>query len=288
VERPTARSFVLDLLSTLGRGAMPVRALVGAAALFGVAENNLRVALARLLASGRIERDERGQYRLGASAAAVRRQVAAWRTVEERVRPWPGTWIGVLTTGLPRADRRRLRLRTRALRLLGFRELAPGLAIRPDNLVGGVPEVRDHLRDLGLDPAAVVLLLGDLDAATDARARRLWNTAALRAVYRTTCAALARSERRLPGLPPERAMVESFLLGGRAIRAIVLDPLLPEPLVPARERAALVEAMRRYDRVGRSAWASLLGAAGMATVRTPATLRMIGAPGHLAAAGGVR
>ena len=53
-------------------------------------------------------------------------------------------------------------------------------------------------------------------------------------------------------------MVESFLLGGRVIRQIVLDPLLPEPLVPTQERTALVEALRRYDRAGRVCWSSFL------------------------------
>jgi len=48
------------------------------------------------------------------------------------------------------------------------------------------------------------------------------------------------------------------VLGGRMIREIVLDPLLPEPLVPAAERAALVAAMRDYDRLGRACWAAFM------------------------------
>ena len=60
-DAPSPRSLVLDLLSTLRRGSMPVRALVEAAALFGIAENSLRVSLARLLAEGRVARDRRGE-----------------------------------------------------------------------------------------------------------------------------------------------------------------------------------------------------------------------------------
>src|SRR4051812_31055955 len=112
---PTAKSLVLDLLSTLGTGAMPVRALVGSAALFGIAENNLRVALAPLLAAGLVERDERGQYRLGTGSRAVREQVASWRRVEERVRPWDDGWVAVHVGGLPRADRTVARRRQQAL-----------------------------------------------------------------------------------------------------------------------------------------------------------------------------
>ena len=54
-------------------------------------------------------------------------------------------------------------------------------------------------------------------------------------------------------------MSESFRLGGEAIRLLVYDPLLPEPIVAPGERRALVEAMRRYDRLGRQAWAGWLG-----------------------------
>src|SRR5262245_2248272 len=105
---PSARSFVLDLLSTLRRGSMPVRALVEAAALFGIAGGSLRVALSRLLSDWRVERDERGAYRLGAGAEPVRRRVAAWRDLASQLRAWSGAWSAVFDAGAPaRAARRR-------------------------------------------------------------------------------------------------------------------------------------------------------------------------------------
>jgi phenylacetic acid degradation operon negative regulatory protein len=57
-------------------------------------------------------------------------------------------------------------------------------------------------------------------------------------------------------------MVESFLLGGRVIRELVLDPLLPEPLLPTRERRALLDATRSYDQLGRRAWAAFMASHG--------------------------
>jgi phenylacetic acid degradation operon negative regulatory protein len=68
-------------------------------------------------------------------------------------------------------------------------------------------------------------------------------------------------------------MAESFRLGGAAIRQIVLDPLLPEPIVPAAERRALVEAVRRYDRIGRRVWAGWLGADLPDSILAPAGVR---------------
>ena len=78
MQQPTARSLVLDLLSTLRRGSMPVRALVEAGTLLGIEENNVRVSLARLYTSGRVERDERGRYRLGPAVAAISGRLRSW------------------------------------------------------------------------------------------------------------------------------------------------------------------------------------------------------------------
>jgi phenylacetic acid degradation operon negative regulatory protein len=278
---PTAKSVVLDLLSTLPRGSMPVGTLVAAGALFGLAENAIRVTLTRLLASGLVERDERGQYRLGARAGAVSRQVASWKRLGDRMRAWDGGWIAVHTSALGRADRAAGRRRDRALHFLGLRELAPGLAIRPDNLAGGVAATREQLYALGLDAKAPVFVVHDLDDATARRACALWPATALVQTWRTTRQELERSERTLPQLPLERAMVESFLVGGRAIRLLVLDPLLPERIVPARERDLLLATLRRYDRLGRSVWATFLRGFGVPHLHAPADVR-IDAHGGLA------
>jgi phenylacetic acid degradation operon negative regulatory protein len=285
--RPTARSFVLDLLSTLRGGAMPVRALIAAGELFGIGGNSIRVALVRLVAAGRVGRDERGRYHLGAAAEPVRRHVASWRRPAERTRPWTGAWVGVATSGLRKSSARAAR-RARALRFLGLRPLEPGLELRPDNLRGGVAAVRAELQALGLEPAAPVFELRELDAATEARARGLWEVPALRAAYRRSLADLERSARRLPRLSEHEAMVESFLLGGRVIRELVLDPLLPQPIVPGAEREALVQAMRAFDRLGRACWAGFLDGYGVPHLRAPADTRILDGAERLAAAGGAR
>lgn len=281
---PTPRSLIIDLLSTLRRGAMPVRALVAAASLFGIPENNLRVALARLLRTGLVERDERGQYRLGARAAAVNRRVVAWRRSGERVHRWRGGWVAVHTAGLARGDRSALRRNERALRLTGFRAFDSGLELRPDNLAGGVAGQREVLLGLGLDPNALVARLSQLDTESEDRARSLWDAAAQVAETRAIRLEVERSAERLADLTRGDAMVESFLIGGRAVRCIVLDPLLPDVLVPDAERRALVEAMEYYDELGRAAWASFLAEYGVPHRAAPTNVRMAAEP--LRAAGG--
>ena len=254
----TPKRLIVDLLSTVPKSSMPVSALVAAGQLFDISENNVRVTLARLRASGMIDQDDRGQYRLAAAAAPVGKQVLSWRNIDQRLRPWDGGWIGVHTAAVRRSERRTHRHAGRALRFLGFETFDASLHLRPDNLAGGVDAVRGQLHELGLDAKALVFGLHDLDSDAEQRARHLWDTAKLRDGYRTALAAITKSERRLPELPAHAAMVESFLLGGRVLRQIVLDPLLPEPLVSANDRSALVDAMARYDRAGRACWYSFL------------------------------
>jgi len=262
VQQPTARSLVLDLLSTLRRGTMPVRALIEAGALLGIEENNVRVSLARLYASGRIERDERGRYRLGPAVAPISGRLRSWRDLGQRQRAWRGDWLAVHCARLGRGPARRRR--ERALELLGFRELETGFSLRPDNLRGGIDAVRDQLVSLatGVDATDTALgrvfLVRDLDPASDLEARSLWDAAALADECRASLTDLRDSEARLPRLSDEEAMIESFLVGGRILRQLVRHPLLPPEILDPAPLAALLEAMKHYDALGRDAWARFL------------------------------
>ena len=116
--------------------------------------------------------------------------------------------------------------------------------------VGGCPH-------LDADPAGLIDIA--LDAAAERTARGLWDVAVLEASYEATRARLEASAARLPTLSREAAMAESFRLGGEAVRRIVLDPLLPHPIVDVDARRALVDEMRRYDRIGRDCWKGWTG-----------------------------
>ncbi len=258
--RVSAKTLIIGVLSAnpLETPSVPVRQLVRAASVFGVAENNVRVAIVRLRAEGIVDSTDRGQYKLGPTSHAIHLQVTSWRRANDAMRPWDGSWAGVFTAHLPRTDRPALRRRTRALRLLGFRELRPGLAVRPDNLVGGIPELRRRLAELGLEPGGSVFAIRELEPAEDGEARGLWDVARMRALYADLADQLDASRTAMSSMPLEDALRESFLLGREALRQIVLDPLLPEPLVPAAERNALIDAMRRYDTAGRALWRPFL------------------------------
>lgn len=233
----------MDLLSTAPDQRLPVRALIVAGEVFEFSDNRVRVALCRLRELGTVESPARGEYRLTARALEVNAHVSRWRTRgRERVK-WRGGFVMAHgASGDPRA-----------LRLLGLRPRSATLWLRPDNLRGGAAALRERALAFGLD-GWMIGSLDDLDAAERARALDLWDVDAIVARHRDAREALERSERRLDRLAPRDALRESFVRGGDAIRAVVLDPLLPDALCDPAPRRALVEAMKRYDAVGRRLW----------------------------------
>lgn len=251
------RHLILNLLLAADGEPMSARDAVQSCALFGIRENSVRVALVRLSASGMIEAEGRGTYRLGPKAAEFAAEIARWRSNEERVRDWNGDWIAVHLGGLGRSDRSALRARERALALLGLRELDPGLYLRPDNLDGGVASLRDRLYHLDLDAEAAVFLARGFDAGRERRARALWDGKALTRRYREKRRKLEDWLGRMERLELDVAARESYLLGNDAIRQLVFDPLLPAPLVDVDERRAFADTVRRYDLAGRAIWQRL-------------------------------
>ena len=107
----------------------------------------------------------------------------------------------------------------------------------------------------------MVFGLDQLDDATDARARGLWDAAALARDDQRLREQIAVSGARLERVPLQEAVVECFVLGGRVLRHLAFDPLLPAAIQDPASRAALVDEMRRYDRAGRLAWQRCFGLA---------------------------
>ena len=276
----TPRSLILDLMATLPSGgshSMPVRALVEAGGYFGLAGNSMRVALARLVAQGRLDRDERGHYRQGSAARSAMRVIHGWRRADAGTRTWSGAWVAVQSGGNPsRAEKKRDQ---QALRLFGFRPFASGLSLRPDNLPGGLDEIRDSLFESGLGPASLVARLSDFGEEHEARAWALWDVEELKAEYKKTVRALSQSRKSLGHATREEAMAETFRVGGRAIRQLVLDPRLPKEMLDPRHRAALVSSMTEYDRFGRAFWAPFMRKHGVIRNRVKGSLPFDAAAG---------
>lgn len=256
---------------------MPVRALVEAGGYFGLGGNSVRVALARLVAQGRVDRDERGRYRQGAAASLAARVIRGWRRVDSSTRAWSGAWVAVQSLGSrSRAQKSR---DEQVMRLFGFRVLDAGLSLRPDNRVGGVEETRRSLLEAGLASSSLVACMHDLGEELEVRTRGLWDVDELKAQYQETVQALLRSERSLKQASSEKAMAETFRVGGRAIRQLVLDPLLPKEMFDPELRSTLVSTMIEYDRFGRAFWAPFMRRHGVVPRRARVSLPFEAAAG---------
>ena len=269
------KHLVLDLLLAVGNNTLTARQAISAAALFGITENSLRVTLARLCAASLIEASERGAYRLGRAAISLAGDVANWRTAEQRLRAWQGDYIVVHTAALARSERAANRLRERALQMLGFRELLYGLHVRPNNLERDLGAVRERLHALGLDRRAAVFLGSNFDSTLHRQLPLLWDSDALNNGYQTGRAELLDWLERAEQLDVAHAARESFLLGGQAIRQIVYDPMLPEPLVDTARRHAFIETVQQFDAAGRIIWARFfetIAPTGIKTPRSPSAL----------------
>jgi phenylacetic acid degradation operon negative regulatory protein len=251
------RRFLLKLLFASEGQSLTIRELLAAGEVLGFSPNSLRVALVRLTSEGLIESSARGVYGLGPEAAPLAEDVGHWRLGEQRVRPWAGEWIVVHTGGLARTDRTALRRRARVLELLGLREYARGLYLRPDNLAGGVAEVRARLRQLGLESEASVIVAREFEPVELERIYKLWNGRALTRQYQRTREQLETWLKRADDLETTVAAREVFRAGDQAIRTLIFDPLLPEPLVDVAARAAFTDTVLRFDDAGHRIWRTL-------------------------------
>jgi phenylacetic acid degradation operon negative regulatory protein len=249
-----ARHLILDVMLASEAHVLCAREAILACRIFDISENSVRVALVRLSAEGLIEGAGRGSYRLAPAARDLAGDVATWRQAEQRLRPWQNDWLVVFSAGLGRSDRTALNRRERALQMLGFRELDKGLHVRPNNIEQTVDAVRRRLHSLGLESDTSVFSASNWAPAREAHILTLWDTNALSAQYNSVQIQLRDWMARAGELDPEVAARECFLLGGKAIRQVVFDPLLPEPMVNAEERHAFVQTVREFDQLGHDIW----------------------------------
>lgn len=248
--------MVLDLLR-LATGPLPVAGLCAAGATLGIPHGTIRVTLTRLLAAEKIQRDDRGRYRLAPAADSFSHFLDAWREGDSRTRAWQGDWLCVW---YPRGTERLERARSiRSLEMLGLREALEGIWVRPNNLAAALPALRVQLFDFGLSGEANVFVASDF---ADVEAwYGLWPLVELEAKYQRSRRELKRSGPRLARLPVGRGAAEVYRVTGVAIRTLAFDPLLPDEILPGESRRALRHELLAYDKKGRAVWNQLIDVA---------------------------
>lgn len=205
----SARSVVLSLLLGAHPAELSASALVRAGELFEVPGTTLRAALSRLVASGDLVRDGR-TYRL--SERLLERQRRQDAALHPGTAPWDGVWEQVVITSSGRSpqDRAGLRSTLSALRLAELRE---GVWLRPANLARALP---------AWPPDLISTFRGIPDEPPEALARRLWDVDGWAARGRALLEAMA---------APDSART-ALTLNAAAVRHLLLDPALPDDLLP--------------------------------------------------------
>lgn len=197
----TARSVVLSLLLGSPSARLPVRVILQAGEMFGIAPATLRVALSRLVQAGDILTEE-AVYTL--SPHHLDRQRHQEHELDPTRLPWDGSWetVVVTATGRDAASRAELRRQLDGRRLALLRE---GVWMRPDNLPRDATPEPDTLRLVSRpdDPAELTRRLWDLDTWADT-GRSLQHVTAHGDTFAerfTAAAALVRHLRTDPALP---------------------------------------------------------------------------------------
>lgn len=206
----TARSAILSLLLGTHPPSATVRELVAFGRQVAIKESAVRAALTRMVTAGDLHRDN-GTYTL--SARLLERQLRQDEALEVPTGEWNGLWrvAAVVATGKDSASRLHLR---RSMIAAHFGELREGLWMRPDNLAW-TPDL-----EIAGD---IELLRGRPDSASEALARRLFDTQRWAAIGRDLLAHAVRAR-----TPHDRLTAFAAI-----VRHLTHDPLLPPELLPA-------------------------------------------------------
>lgn len=249
----TARKLVLDLVTARPTTVFTMTALCRAAEVVGLSEASVRMAATRLADEGIVRRTGRGAYRLHAEHLSTFGHVEHWRTRTHQTVAWNGRWVGADLSQVPRADRTTRRRVERELRLAGMAPWRGTISLRPDNLRGGVDQLRHRLPS-----ELAVFAVSELHEDDEAAARSLWDCAALAEQYARLRAELRASVDESAHVDSRAFARESLLLGSRAIAAIVRDPLLPGELCSPDPLSALIADTADYQDRAQDTWAALL------------------------------
>lgn len=210
-----ARSLALSALLGTHPPALPTRALVALAELFGIAGGTMRTALSRMATNDEVEASS-GWYRLTGRLLDRQRSQDIGRRPPST--PWDGRWHTVVAAADQRelADRRHFRS---VLTDHRFGELRPDIWMRPANLP--VPTVD------------AFVITGTIDRTDEpALVDRLWDLAGTAALARQMIGRIA-ALRDTVDVTEHESIPATFTLSAAVVRFLRSEPLLPSALTAA-------------------------------------------------------
>src|ERR1700751_4659637 len=205
----TARSVALSTLLGYHPPALPISALVKVGELLGISDPAIGVALTRMVRDGDVTVDN-GVYRL--SERLLRRQAQQEALAPPPTRRWTGGWEMAVVTSTNRPLAERVALRKSMLRhRMG--ELREGVWMRPDNLS----------RELDGIIADQCEFFVSHHSDSSSLAASLWELPGW----------AAEADRLLTVLDEAESLAQGFIATAEVTRPLLLDPYLPDELLPA-------------------------------------------------------
>src|ERR1700726_717467 len=204
----TARSVALSTLLGYHPPALPVSALVKVGELFGITDRATRVALTRMVKDGEVTVDN-GVSRL--SERLLLRQAEQDGLTSPPTRRWTGGWEMAVVTTTNRPLSERVALRKSMVRYR-MGELREGVWLRPDNLSRELDGI--------IADQCQFFVSHHLDSPS--LAASLWDLAGW----------AAEADRLLSVLGKAESLAEGFMATAEVIRHLLLDPYLPDELLP--------------------------------------------------------
>ncbi len=252
------KSLILGLLLASRHSPLSSRMVIATCELFGINANSARVTLARLCSEGLVDSKNRGFYQLGEKSMTLSNEASRWPYQIQRQRPWLGDYACVHTAHLTRSDRTQFVRRERALKLMGFTPLEAGLHIRPNNIDENINALETHLHTLGLERRAYVFTAQQFKKSDEDKIEKYWKPAQLNQLYQDQTVELVNWLNKHDSFGLPQAARESYLLGNKAIRDLVFDPLLPAPLINEEVRARFFATVKEFNTVGQGIWQEFL------------------------------
>jgi phenylacetic acid degradation operon negative regulatory protein len=252
------KSLILGLLLASRHSPLSSRMVIATCELFGINANSARVTLARLYSDGLVDSKKRGFYQLGEKSMVLSNEASRWPEQASRLRPWQGDYACVHTAHLTRSDRTQFSRRERALKLMGFTPLEAGLHIRPNNIDENINAIETHLHTLGLERRAYVFTAQAFKKSDEEKIERYWKPEQLNQIYQDRILELTHWLNTYSDFGLPQAARESYLLGNKAIKDIVFDPLLPAPLINEQMRARFFSTVKEFNAVGQGIWQEFL------------------------------
>ena len=255
----TPKTIILDVLRLTRGGYCQSAKLIAVGELFDFKASTMRVALTRLLTTGKIEADGSSGYRMNSNTDLISDYIEQWKLGDLRRGEWQkDDWLMVLLPSNP--DRAIRTLSQTTLQFFGFRKARNKVWVRPNNLLPALNELRALYQLVGLEQAALLFKAADIPYPEQFLwESTLWHTQDLQFTYEQQLTKLTHSKVRLDNLEVKDALRESFMIGGETINLLVKDPLLPDEMFCTPKREELRHAMCDYDTCGHKIWTQFMG-----------------------------